>query len=1080
MSIIDNISDEDRKSIEKLVSEYGDNNEFETSMFSNSKTGSEFLTTEKFMNLNSILDKVTRKYQEPQKQVSLDVIMGIRDEKDSIPSTLTNYRISIEGIDTINDYMKMLNTHKNTLIFSALCSFSQDKDNKNVKLIKKTKYVSKYVTIPNYFMRVKLDKEEEDIKKEEIRKLGKINKNFGEDEYDIIFRYKDRTSYFIKNEKNIFRIDLTKVKTAHNINNLESSNYEYDIEIECEIKDKKNILLELFKKCEYIIKSIQGSNFIVSKLTSDAILTSYRQILNVSSEMSNLYGRQPISLEIKDLSKLQNKYSVTDKADGERNFMIVFEGYCYLISTNLVVKNTGIKVNDNLNGTIVDGEYIFVQKYNKYLYMAFDCLFIGQKDMRQESKFLERLNEIDKNLTQEINKTKFDYCKNNNKVKDVENILKNHTSNLELFFDDINESLKTSKNKTLFRRKYFMACEGIIDNEIFKYMDLFWKNYMLNNKITYPYELDGLILQPIEQKYIVEQSQSKYPDYKSKPEDFNSVDCYSMIEKNPITNENQLIFDNSVDGTIKNKPYIMINLYVGSVSRNRQEKPVEFMVKGRPAVAYIYVDENNIARSLDGKVISDNTVIEYIYYTKEEIKEEFRWKPMRTRHDKTDSVIKYKRKYGNNEYVAESVMRSILNPVLMSEIKELADDNLYEKTFEKINLRKDIVKDTQRDRATNVYYQKKSGLVKDMGAFHNYVKSSLLWTYCQALYTRRQLRILDIGTGRGGDVEKFYYVAAKEVVCIDPDIESLINSSERSALSTYMRMKARKDNVPPMYFIHGDAGLLFKYEDQVKFTGSLNKKNKLYFDKYLNWEQPKMFDRVNSSFAIHYLLKSQETWNNFQDNLNNFLREGGYLMFETFDGDIVKKKLTENDGRYTEYYTENGERKVFFDIVQKFDDKDKNKVGNTIDVHMEWIFDEDVYVPEYLVYKDFIVDSLNKNCDMELVDTVLFQDFFESNEQFLKMGSQFDYGQRRKFFKSVYNFYEPTELNQKCYGYSFLNRIYIFRKREHNLKENKQKYYSQEISKSTPRLLSKNKKRYDNKPNNEKKGKYIKSIKKGK
>ena len=52
-----------------------------------------------------------------------------------------------------------------------------------------------------------------------------------------------------------------------------------------------------------------------------------------------------------------------------------------------------------------------------------------------------------------------------------------------------------------------------------------------------------------------------------------------------------------------------------------------------------------------------------------------------------------------------------------------------------------------------------------------------------------------------------------------------------------------------------------------------------------------MYDRFNCSFAIHYLLSDDNSWNNFSENINMYLRDGGYFIFETFDGDRIKEKL---------------------------------------------------------------------------------------------------------------------------------------------------------------------------------------------
>jgi hypothetical protein len=59
----------------------------------------------------------------------------------------------------------------------------------------------------------------------------------------------------------------------------------------------------------------------------------------------------------------------------------------------------------------------------------------------------------------------------------------------------------------------------------------------------------------------------------------------------------------------------------------------------------------------------------------------------------------------------------------------------------------------------------------------------------------------------------------------------------------------------------------------------------------------------------------------------------------------------------------------------------------------------------------------------------------------LKLCSEIEESVRIKFFKDVQKFYNPTDINQKCYSYSFLNRSYVFRKKETDLSEVKSKYF---------------------------------------
>ena len=86
--------------------------------------------------------------------------------------------------------------------------------NNKITLIKKTKNVSNYITLDDIYTRIKLDTEE-DITNEEIEKLIKIQKYWKPETYFIGYRFKERTSYYILKEKNIFRIDLTIVKSSN-------------------------------------------------------------------------------------------------------------------------------------------------------------------------------------------------------------------------------------------------------------------------------------------------------------------------------------------------------------------------------------------------------------------------------------------------------------------------------------------------------------------------------------------------------------------------------------------------------------------------------------------------------------------------------------------------------------------------------------------------------------------------------------------------------------------------------------------------------------------------------------------------
>ena len=1046
MKIIDLLTPIQSENINKLIKSYGPNSEFEVSLFSNKETSSHLLTLERFNDLNSVLSKITVK-NEPQYQTIktqvLDVIMSIRDSEDNT-TKITNYRISIDGLETINKYMSMLHGRKNHLVIGVLASFYYEtKNNKDGKItiIKKTKNVSNYITLEDIYMRIKLDTEEE-ISEEELKKLSNIQKNWKPESYHIGYRFKERTSYYVLKEKNIFRVDLTTVKSSNIINNVESSSPNYEIEIECEIKDKSKFVSELFGISEFVIKSVQGSNNIITKSLSDSVLDKYRELLMVDKNKTNLYARQPVSLEVQHLvDNLPNKYSVTDKADGDRGFLLIYEGRCFFISTNLIVRDMGLDVDMKLSGSILDGEFIFLPKYNKYLFMAFDCLRMGDINIMDEVKFSSRLEHLDE-IVYQINKCEYKHksvYKDNMDLTNLDKILDFHRKGLIEFYADINNSLNKKSSTVLVRRKYFMESMGIQDNEIFKYTWLMWKLITSEPELKYPYHQDGLIYHPNDQKYIVEADKSKYSEYKQKPPNMNSLDLYTVFEKDKSTGKILVVYDNSINGNIKNKPYVIANLYCGQFSKGI-EKPVLFGDNIGVSQAYLYLDDKGIPRSQDGKPILDKTVVEYYFNLELDVANQYKWVGMKTRWDKTESVQKFGRRYGNAQRTAMAVWRSITNPILMSDFANLSSDTDYLKYFKQFQARIDfdIVK---MEKKQNIYFQKKTDLVKNMASFHNWIKSNLIYTYMMYRYNDDiQCKVLDFGCGRGGDINKFYYTEVELYVGIDPDYEALVDSTD-GAISRYKNIKKGKERFPPMFFIQANAGVYLQYDEQVRMLGKMNIDMKNNFNKFFTWNDKKtIFDRANCQFAIHYLLSNEETWNNLCANLNMYLREGAYFVFTTFDGNKIKEKLKDSD-RYTEYYDEGGEKKILFDIVKKYDDKSKEPLGNAIDVHMGWLFDEGVYQTEYLVYPEFIIKSLKEKCSMELVETYEFEKIFNDNKEFLHIGSEEEEGMTIKFFKDIYKFYTPTDINTKCYGYSFLNRLYVFRKRETNLAEVRAKYY---------------------------------------
>ena len=1044
MTILETLEDNNIEKVKSFIKKYDDTkNEFEISFFQNSP----LLTLSRFNNLISVLDNVTKKNDVKygmKKTIDLDIIFSLKDDTNNF----TNYRITISSLEKINEYMEMLHDRKNHLVFSILLKFIiENKNNKYLKIIKKVKDVENYILLEDFYMKFKLD-EELTLSKEEFTKLSDIKKNYSENINNITYRYKTRTSYYLLKNKNVFQIDLTNVKQAYSINDIDKAINRSEIEMECLIIDKKTALEDIFSVSEFIIKIIQQTNNIISVSNSNNIVNIYKDLMGIKINIIKLLGRQGVSVESSHvIDTLPNRYTVTDKADGERNILIVIKGKCYLISNNLIVKDIGISINEKFNNSILDGEYIFISKYNKYLYMVFECLVISNNDCRNEENFMRRIALSDE-LIENINKSDFKYTKMENiDINNINKILKYHSDKMIEFYDDILEYLKKSKSNTLIRRKYFINCNGVYDNEIFTYSNMMWTLFEKNSNLKCPYFIDGLVYQPSNQKY---ENPGKLSDLKWKPPHHNSIDFYIEFEKDVNTGKILTVYDNSLyDKTLENdenfenvinKTYQICNLYVNN-TKNNIDSYVLFDKDTKYSQCYIAIDETNNIRSEDGKIINDKTVVEFYYNLEYDEPLNWRWKPRNTRYDKTENVQKYKKGYGNSYYTSIKIWNTIQNPVKITDFLDFSDISKYDYYIKKF---REKISNAVIKQSKDEYYQIAGDKNKSFGDFQNWVKSQIMYTYINKYYNNIQYTVIDFGSGQGGDLQKFYYITPHLYVGIDPVRNEIYKISPPGAIARLNSMKKKYPNFPPTFFVVSSATSLLNLEDQEKSVGRMNDDEKKTFNKFFSVQNPTVFDRANSSFSLHYYLQDEESWMNFCSNLNTHLREGAYFTFETFNGDKIRALLKDKDiHQFT--YDENGETKIIAEIIKKYNEDNTSPYGNTISVYMDWISQKGVYLDEFIVDPKFIIKSLKDNCNMELIEMDNFENMYENYEPYLKnihLNDITDPFKNKHFSEGTYKFYSDSPKNKPYKDYSFLSCYYVFKKKEINLEEIKKKYYN--------------------------------------
>jgi len=1017
-------SNSDLVNIRDLFKKINDTGEFEI-MFNNYKTTNKlsiinFNDISQFIKYKEVIDPTT-KISNLIFKTSLDISYNI--------SQSTNYRITIDGIDSINNFMNYVHQRNNSVIFSTLLSKLTNKEENEkdeYKYISKIKDNKNIIDFNEYDIRIRLS-QEVPLQKTD---LSKINRQDHSDSSKITFRFKQRLSLFLLNDpkKGILRIDATIVKTSYTPDKIHAANKEFEIELEY---TKGSDPLD-YKICDRIIEEIieikqvlVGSYQIMKNSEIDEILTNYKKLVYKSDTLSytNLYSMQPISAEVQHfIDNIPNSYSATEKTDGEKYQIFVYNNTIYLLSNNLNVIKTNYQYN--VNNTIFEGEILKINKL--YLFMIYDCIYHNNEEVKNNPILKERLLYIDTFINY-LKIPQYKILDFTEKKFDLKNQEKHYGDEIEKFYSNLNSLInKGNNNDIIFYKKLFLFPTGADDSEIYSFSDMIWKKCTDEN-IQCPYFIDGIIYTPINQKYTKDNKEQKNKIFKYKPPDMNSIDVYITFKKKEGTNGFLEVYDNTLNCFNNNKLFRVTNLYVGD-NIGSKEVPIPFMKEENNNIAYFPIDRDEV-RDLEGNLVNNESVIELSYNNDINIPHQYRWTILKTRWDKTESVLRYKKKYGNYKETAIKIWKSMREAITIDEIKNLSNPEIYTQQ-KNLMLTRMNYKIISQDKTQDKYYQKTT----DLGSFrpfHNFIKSIIIYNYANQYTDNKSNNIgkdvLDIGCGRGGDINKWNNARVKNYVGTDPNYEGLFGFIDSATIRYKDNMKI--PNFTKMKFIQADSTIGFDVDTQEKiFTKMTAENKKLLMETFNNNTK---FDIISYQFSIHYLFQTEKSVNNLVDINNKYLKNGGYVLCTLLDPNLLLKLLNNKDTYTYWYIDEKGNRVKFFEIKKTFTGDIKDTYNQGISIYMSWISQEDTYLHEFLVTKTYL-ENIMKKSKCLLVDWDYFSNVYSANKEWFTTVIQHEENPKNKtYYSKIAKFYgELKDTDRESKIWSDLFVYYVFKKYE--------------------------------------------------
>jgi hypothetical protein len=679
---------------------------------------------------------------------------------------------------------------------------------------------------PEHFLRVSLSREDTD------------NEPPSPNVQMISQREKTRWSFLIQSGN--YRLDLTEVKTVPMTGNPNDEHTSYEIELEIGAPKLQN-LQQFDPILKYILGQVLYTPLLYSATEKAGVISQVNLALGSHINQPNVIDNRMLiqarNLKLRDMvtgglipkTERDVRYTVTIKADGVRKLLYIGSQGIYLVSpTSAVMKILGPSIAQQLQtweGTVIEGEFIPLNNLSPsapedYQRLMIYFLMYDTLSIGGDSRVQ--------------NQSLFERLE---AIQQLERALR------PLAYDRATGEIK-NKRPMLFEKKHFLQ---------FKTKKEFYGSVADVLTTDYPFLTDGLLFTPDNYHYDAEVSRLTLADRKLnlRPD---------LLKWKP---RDQLTIDFQVNH-IASRDLPQVELLSNASTR--------WPIKRIRSLDHIYREQletgNDINRvvfegSSDHPYSSQSNLLmnDLVKYSPSGVILEFRWTPLQ----------------GENTISSASTTSSLSNKGQLEAIRARYDKTIPNSIDIALDVWGDIFSPVDRE---TIIGEKFSLIFRyhntEKRNLYNYVGSSLPETPVKSL--------LDIGTGRGGDVYKWIQNGFTHVVCVEPDQENRIELNRRLSQTSL----------------------------NYRIVSTIGQDVETIVQNVQDFVPGGVVDTISYMLSLSFFFDNTESISTIAEITNRTLREEGYFIAFTIDGRYVQNLFEDN-----RYYVEaNGTRRSNFQNIQ--------------------------------------------------------------------------------------------------------------------------------------------------------------------